>query len=180
MKIALVASAQHPIVEPFAGGLEAHTSYLAAGLRDRLHEVTVFAANPDSPEESEPFAGDLALSAVARGDGSMPEEAFMLEHHAYLRLMLRLSASRFDVVQNSSLHYLPVAMSPMLGRPLVTTLHTPPTPWLESAFCCSGELDVGKATCVSVSQANARLWQRSVEVREVIPKRRGHRNLAVQ
>ncbi len=164
-----MASARHPIIEPFAGGLEAHTSYLAAGLEERGHDVTVFAAGPDASGEVGPFAEDLTLSAVARGDGSMPEEAFMLEHHAYLRLMLRLSASGFDVVQNSSLHYLPVAMSPMLGRPLVTTLHTPPTPWLESAFGCMGQTGTGQAVCVSVSRANARLWRQSVEVREVIP-----------
>jgi glycosyltransferase involved in cell wall biosynthesis len=160
LKIALVASLRHPIGEPFAGGLEAHTSYLAAGLRSRGHEVAVFAANPGGAALGE----ELNLSDLARGDVSMPEEAFMVEHHAYLRLMLRLSGSGFDVVHNNSLHYLPVAMAPMLGRPLVTTLHTPPTPWLESAFRCAGE-----ATCVSVSRANARAWEGSAEVREVIP-----------
>lgn len=164
LKVALIASSQHPIAEPFAGGLEAHTSLLAAGLRDRGHRVTVFAASA-SPESGITALSDgLDLSEAARDDASMPEEAFMVEHHAYLQLMLRLARSSFDVVQNNSLHYLPVAMSDMLGRPLVTTLHTPPTPWLESALrCASG------ATCVSVSEANAARWSASVAVHDVIP-----------
>ena len=38
----------------------------------------------------------------------------------------------FDIVHNNSLHHLPVAMASMLPVPMVTTLHTPPVPWLES------------------------------------------------
>lgn len=157
MKVALIGSARHGVEEPFAGGLEAHTSYLARGLEGLGHEVSVFAAGA---------GGDgFVPTEAARGDVSMPEESFMLEHHAYLELMLALSGSGFDVVHNNSLHYLPVAMSPMLGRPLVTTLHTPPTPWLQSALRCVG----GAATCVSVSRRNAASWGDTVRVREVIP-----------
>ena len=61
----------------------------------------------------------------------------MAEHHAYLGLMLdlaRTGARRFDIVHNNSLHHLPVAMAAMLSVPMVTTLHTPPIPWLESAI----------------------------------------------
>lgn len=157
MKVALIGSARHGVGEPFAGGLEAHTSYLARGLTGLGHEVSVFATGAAD-------AG-FAVSEAARRDVSMPEELFMLEHHSYLDLMLRLSGSGFDVVQNNSLHYLPVAMAPMLGRPLVTTLHTPPTPWLQSAFRCVE----GAATCVSVSRKNAASWEGEVRVREVIP-----------
>ena len=39
MRIGLVASARFPIIEPFAGGLEAHTWSLARGLRARGHRV---------------------------------------------------------------------------------------------------------------------------------------------
>ncbi|SES47958.1 hypothetical protein [Actinokineospora terrae] len=40
----------------------------------------------------------------------------------------------YDVVHNNSLHHLPVAMAAALSVPMLTTLHTPPTPWLESAI----------------------------------------------
>ena len=59
------------------------------------------------------------------------------EHHAYLDLMLRLAGEwdgRFDVVHNHSLHHLPIAMARAVRIPMVSTLHTPPTPWLESAI----------------------------------------------
>ena len=157
MKVALIGSVRHGVSEPFAGGLEAHTSYLARGLEGLGHEVAVFAAGAAD--------GGFIPSEASRRDVSMNDSSGMLEHHSYLRLMLRLSDSGFDVVQNNSLHYLPVAMSPMLGRPLVTTLHTPPTPWLQSAFRCVG----GMATCVSVSHRNAMSWGNAVRVREVIP-----------
>ena len=61
----------------------------------------------------------------------------MDEHHAYLQLMLRLGRTGrgdFDVIHNHSLHYLPVAMAATVPVPIVCTLHTPPTPWLESAI----------------------------------------------
>ena len=155
--MALIGSARHGIGEPFAGGLEAHTSYLARGLKSLGHEVAVFATA--DPEDA------FVPSEAAKRDVSMPGESFMREHHSYLKLMLALSGSGFDVVQNNSLHYLPVAMAPMLGRPLVTTLHTPPTPWLQSALRCVGRA----ATCVSVSEKNAASWGDDVRVREVIP-----------
>ena len=49
--------------------------------------------------------------------------------------MLELHArGDVDVIHNNSLHHLPVAMAAACGAPMVTTLHTPPTPWLEPAI----------------------------------------------
>ena len=39
-----------------------------------------------------------------------------------------------DVIHNNSLHYLPIALAATRRAPMVTTLHTPPTPWLEPAI----------------------------------------------
>ncbi|MBW0118390.1 glycosyltransferase [Pseudonocardia abyssalis] len=135
-RVALIASARYPIREPFPGGLEAHTWQLASRLRERGHEVTVFGgAGSDPALDVREMAPLPALSAHARSDVSMPAEWFLAEHHAYLGLMLELAApdAPYDVVHNNSLHYLPVAMGPAVVRPVLTTLHTPPTPWLESA-----------------------------------------------
>jgi hypothetical protein len=101
------------------------------------------------------------ISAAARADVSMPPESFLAEHHAYLQLMLDLAErgnSDFDVIHNNSLHYLPVAMARSLRVPVISTLHTPPTPWLESA------IQAGRCPGVftAVSGHTARAWRHAV------------------
>jgi glycosyltransferase involved in cell wall biosynthesis len=91
----------------------------------------------------------------------------MEEHHAYLSLMLDLArdgADDFDLVLNNSLHHLPVAMASSLRIPMVTTLHTPPVPWLESAIAVAG--DAG--TFVAVSRAMGRAWSHVVSARTIL------------
>ncbi|HWF33149.1 MAG TPA: glycosyltransferase [Solirubrobacteraceae bacterium] len=159
LRIAVLAAARHPIREPFAGGLEAHVHSLAVSLAARGHDVVLFGG-----PGSEPLAGvrvrGLArptLSAAACADASMTSVEQVGEHHAYLRLMLELSASdEFDVIHNHSLHYLPIAMAPALSTPMITTLHTPPTPWLESAIQATNGTSL--TTFVAVSRHTARAW----------------------
>jgi glycosyltransferase involved in cell wall biosynthesis len=161
LRICLIASSRFPVAEPFAGGLEAHTHALATELRARGHSVTLFAAPGSDPE-----LGVDALDVdtfepgdAARADVGAPPAAWMREHHAYLGLMLELArtgADRFDVVHNNSLHHLPVAMSAMVPVPMVTTLHTPPTPWLESAIRLTPT-----AQFVAVSRFTAEQWRSS-------------------
>jgi glycosyltransferase involved in cell wall biosynthesis len=169
VRVGIVASARHPIREPFAGGLEMHTHVLATHLRRRGHEVTVFASGESDPELGVepvcPAASGLDLSTAAQDDPSMLSERFMDEHHAYLHMMLGLRHREFDVVQNSSLHYLPIAMADAVPAALVTTLHTPPTPWIESAALAA---DGANVTFVSVSRHNADAWSR-LAVDRVIP-----------
>jgi glycosyltransferase involved in cell wall biosynthesis len=159
-RLAIIGSARHPIREPFAGGLEAHTWALARALRDRGHEVTLFAGPGSDPAldvEELPIRWPR-ISATARADVSMTADAWLEEHHAYLTLMLDLSRSaRFDVVHNNCLHHLPIAMAPALSTPMVTTLHTPPTPWLESAI----QTGPSPVTFVAVSEHAARVWRSS-------------------
>jgi glycosyltransferase involved in cell wall biosynthesis len=162
LRVALIASARYPIRQPFAGGLEAHTWALARGLRRRGHQVTIFAGagcDPDlavrqiTPRRAE-------LSAAARADVSMSPESWLQDHHAYLQLMMELAApdAPFDIVHNNCLHYLPLATARLLELPMVSTLHTPPTPWLESA--------IQSGTCpvhfVAVSHHTARSWQHQI------------------
>lgn len=171
MHIGIVASTRNPIREPFAGGLERHTHALATGLRARGHDVTIFASGDSDPdmhvEPVCPRASGLDLSDAAAQDASMLSHRFMEEHHAYLSLMLRLARRNdVDVLQNSSLHHLPVAMADTLPMPLVTTLHTPPTPWIESAVAASPAATT--VTFVAVSEHTAASWTH-VPVARVIP-----------
>ncbi len=159
MRVCLIASSRFPIAEPFAGGLEAHTALLAAGLRRRGHVVTLFAA---AGSDSSLGVTHLELplfepSAAARADVGAPPESWMREHHAYLDLMVRLvreGSRHFDVVHNNSLHHLPVAMASALDVPVVTSLHTPPIAWLESAIALAPE----SATFTAVSRRTADSW----------------------
>jgi glycosyltransferase involved in cell wall biosynthesis len=170
LRLAIIASARFPIRQPFAGGLEAHTWVLARELRLRGHEVALFAGAGSDPALGvrELSLSRLAVSAAARADVSMSPQLWLAEHHAYLELMLYLAQSpdgRFDVVHNNSLHYLPVAMAATLPGPMVTTLHTPPTPWLESAIQAPPYCPVAFA---AVSEYTANAWRHVVPRSSVI------------
>ncbi|MDN4160395.1 glycosyltransferase family 4 protein [Nocardioides abyssi] len=159
MRICLIASSRFPVAEPFAGGLEAMTHALARELVDRGHDVALFAgpgSDPRLPVELLDLP-DFEPSEIAMADVNAPSRRWMAEHHAYLSLMLGLAGGqdrRFDVVHNNSLHHLPIAMARTLSVPVVTTLHTPPLPWLESAIALAPE----ESSFVAVSRATARAW----------------------
>ena len=158
LRICLVANSRFPISEPFTGGLESMTWHLARELIRRGHDVAVFAA-----PGSDPALGVVELDVAAlphhagRHDVGAPPYVEVAEHHAYLALMLELGSTtgrRFDVLHNNSLHYLPVAMSGSVPMPVLTTLHTPPLWWLESAV----RLDRGASSFAAVSRFTAASW----------------------
>jgi glycosyltransferase involved in cell wall biosynthesis len=171
LRIALIASSRFPISQPFAGGLEAHVWHLSRALSRAGHDVSVFAAAGSDLESGcrTLAVRPLLVSELARADVSMSPEAFMADHHAYLALMLELAGSGrrdFDVIHNHSLHYLPVAMASSLSTPMLTTVHTPPTPWLESAIDASGGLGTQFA---AVSGHTATLWRSVIPHISVVP-----------
>lgn len=167
MDVAIVATARFPIAEPLAGGLEMHTYVLAAELAGRGHTVTVYAAGGSGPFTVEAMLPvDFAASAIARRDVSAPPATMLSEHHSYLDAMLRLAESEHDVVHVNAVHYLPFVSGALLSAPMVGTLHTPPTPWLESAMALA-KRGRGRPYLVSVSAANAASWDDGV-VDEVI------------
>ena len=168
LEIAIIAGLRFGTSEPFAGGLEHHTDVLASTLGRLGHSVTVFAGTgevPDDPRRRYALESlvdqTLELSDSARSDVSMPPERFMIEHDAYLDLADRLADRAFDIVHNNSLHYLPV-----LGdarHRTVHTLHTPPTPWLESAHRIGRHRRRDHTRTVSVSHDNAQRWDGVVD-----------------
>jgi len=157
LRVGLIGGVRFPQGPPFAGGLEAHTWALAEGLRDRGHAVTVFGADAPPGCEVHEVRIDWQPSEQARRDVSNRPADVVAEHHAYLQIMqhLALGEPEVDVVHNNSTHYLPLTLASVLPVPMVTTLHTPPTPWLESAFA----LGAGRhGHVVSVSRSNAGQW----------------------
>jgi glycosyltransferase involved in cell wall biosynthesis len=168
MHVVLIASSRFPLAEPFAGGLESLTWNLCRGLRERGVEVTVFAGAGSDPRlgARELATRPLALSDSARRDVAMPPASWLTEHHAYLQLMLELQQrDDVDVVHNNSLHHLPVAMAAAARAPMVTTLHTPPTPWLEPAIAIA---DDPRSRYVAVSEHTRASWRHAADA-EVVP-----------
>jgi glycosyltransferase involved in cell wall biosynthesis len=163
LRICMIASSRFPVCEPFAGGLEAHTFMLTRELIRRGHDVTLY-AGPGTDPALGAHTLDVAAfdsSPQARADvGSVPE-MWIQEHHAYLALLLGLmreSDMAFDIIHNNSLHHLPIAMAEALPAPMVTTLHTPPVAWLESALRFAPE----DSRFVAVSDHVGRSWEHVV------------------
>lgn len=168
MHVVILAAARHPLRQPFAGGLESLTWALVRGLRQRGVDVTLFAGPGSDPEldATELAVLPLSLSAAARSDVSMPPEPWLREHHAYLQVMLGLrDRGDVDLIHNNSLHFLPLALAQSCAAPMLTTLHTPPTPWLEPAITL---MDQRRATFAAVSRHTADLWAH-VTTAEVLP-----------
>jgi glycosyltransferase involved in cell wall biosynthesis len=169
LRIALIASNRFPISQPFAGGLEAHVWHLARALARADHDVVLYAGEGSDPElDCDTLTvHELRLSPAAQGDSSMPARQFMTDHHAYLSLMMQLSTSAsFDIIHNHSLHHLPVAMAPLVSTPMLTTVHTPPTPWIESAVAVTGGAGTRFA---AVSRYTADAWKHAIEEMTVVP-----------
>jgi len=158
MRIAMLATSRHPIAEPYAGGQESHTALLVRGLRSLGHFVRLYAVDgtdEDLADELVPYAGRPALSDLARRDPSMPELGFLSDLTSFTGAVADLLArDDVDAVHNQSLHFLPLALSTALRVPFVTTLHTPPYPWMELGIA----LAPPRAEFVSVSVANAGGW----------------------
>jgi glycosyltransferase involved in cell wall biosynthesis len=169
VRICLIASSRYPIREPFAGGLESMTATIARGLAERGHEVTLFAgagSDESLPVRVLPLSA-VEVSTAAMADKFAPGPDWLADHHAYLALMLSLSrtgAEDYDVVHNNSLHHLPIAMAPAVDVPMLTTLHTPPLPMLESALALSPR----PPHFVSVSEWTAAAWRHVVDS-DVVP-----------
>lgn len=164
LRIAVIATSRYPVRQPFAGGLEAVVWHLVQRLRRRGHTVSLFAQQGSDgvdPDFAFPTPG-WQPSETAAQDVSMPSAQFMSEHHSYLRLMMALAqplADRFDVVHNHALHHLPVAMAGLLPMPVLTTLHTPPTPWLESAVTAAPAWAAPPGPFAAVSEFIASAWR---------------------
>ncbi|SJM48957.1 glycosyltransferase [Gulosibacter sp. 10] len=172
MHIVLLAHTRFPLRQPFHGGLESMTWHLARGLAEHGMRVSLLAAPGSTPIPGVEFldAPALRLSEAARADVSMPDTERIEAHHTYLRAMLELTVRNdVDIVHNHSLHHLPIALQPLLAAPLLTTLHTPPVPWLESAVQCARALrGTGmEPRFLAVSAHTSAQWRHLVDARVV-------------
>lgn len=165
----MLATSRHPIREPYVGGQESHTAVLARGLREQGHHVRLYArpgTDPELADEIVPYPDLPPLSAVAAVDPALPEPEFLRDHAAFLAAVRDLLARPdVDVVHNQSLHFLPLALSEVLPAPLVTTLHTPPFPWMELGIALAGP----RSAYVCVSEASAADWTSLPHPPRIVP-----------
>lgn len=136
MNIALLAHLKYPIAEPFHGGLEMHTHILAKGLMSRGHDVTLYATKDSDPcfRIRRPRRGVVQMDNgvdLFADDPNFGKE-FIETFHVHMDIMVELQRSKYDLVHNNSLNFLPLAMAHTLPCPMVSVLHTPPFPSLQS------------------------------------------------
>jgi len=169
MKIGIIAHLKHPIIAPFAGGLEVFTHQVTSSLQALGHEVMLFASSASDP--ALPLKSIYSdehydeQSKVRKQKKDLPSE-YIAEHHAYLELMMSIDDYGFDIIFNNSLHYIPITMAGTLSTPMVTVLHTPPFYELELAIKAERKRKV--IDYITVSQQNAKNWSSLVEDCEVI------------
>lgn len=167
LDLAILAAARFAIREPFAGGMEAHTHALAEGLTRQGHKVTVYAADGDGRfEVRRMLPVDFRPTDVARRDVAALPNDVIAEHHSYLEAIVHLASSSHQLVHLNSVHHLPFACTGLLPAAVTATLHSPPTPWLESAVTIARQRR-NPPHLASVSRSNADAWA-AVGVDQVI------------
>lgn len=166
LRIAVLAHLHHPIKQPFAGGMESHTSHLVAGLTTRGHRVTLFAKEgSEAPCQVEPvLAHQYNVDGYPDSDG---------KHQQHLRLdgamaqaIKLIRGGDFDVVLNNSLS--PVPQYELAGVPTLHVLHTPVLPRLAEVFGTPGWEPDSIHRFVTVSHANAAQWRQWLPTIEVV------------
>jgi len=164
LRIGVVAPLRYPIRQPHAGGLESSVWNQVRTLRARGHEVLLCA--PEGSDFLDGGPAEFTLPAVEWDD---PSEATDTTYpDGYLERALPAldralawiaeHADRFDVVENHSLHGLPLSWAGRLGVPVVSTLHTPTLPDLLEHHALGSE---PRSSFLAVSDHTAREWRAS-------------------
>jgi glycosyltransferase involved in cell wall biosynthesis len=143
LRILVVAPSRHPIREPHAGGLEALVWDRVRSLRASGHEVTLVAARGSDFLDRTPER--MRLPQVVWGGGRSSDEAYPDGYLDQVASVLDAVVDElvtdpgaFDLIDNHSLHPVPIARAAEHGIPMLTTLHTPPLPELVQAADTAG------------------------------------------
>ncbi|MCZ4222546.1 glycosyltransferase [Pedobacter rhodius] len=164
MKIGIIAHLKHPIIAPFAGGLEVFTHQVTTALVAMGHDVMLFASDASDPAlPLEPILSDNhydKTTGIRKKKKDLPSE-YIAEHHAYFGLMTKIDDYGLDIIFNNSLHYIPITMAGTLQTPMVTVLHTPPFYELDMAIAAERRQPV--INYVTVSGQSAFNWRKHVK-----------------
>jgi glycosyltransferase involved in cell wall biosynthesis len=165
VRVALLAHLHHAIAEPFAGGMEAHTSMVADELVRRGHDVTLFAKDHSvTLARLEPILGD----DFDYGKATDADTRDRVLDDAVTRALNRIEDGGYDVVFNNSLSPLPY--TELAAWPMLTVLHTPPTLERVNAVIEDPYWKPGpRHAFVGVSQLNTASWRTKLPQVQHIP-----------
>ena len=155
MKIAVIGPSRFPIREPYAGGLEVVVAKEVPALRERGHDVTLFAAAGSQGHDPR-FEFTAMANATGFGDSFYPPGGYEADAAEFHRLMDHLAGSDFDVVLNHSLSHVPLIRAADLGARMITTLHCPRLGPMQDAFDQLGE---ATGSVLAVSRSVLRSWR---------------------
>ena len=158
MKIAIVGLLHHPIAEPFAGGMESHTWWLAKKLIEKGHEVTLFASGDSDPAVGLSACIDSSLNAIHPGTQNLRGRQ-TCNMNAYASVIKQICDGNFDIVHNNALHPLLLLSAVDLPVPMLMVLHTPVYKELAAAVqYADARNESGNLGFVAVSNNLAEEW----------------------
>lgn len=157
MKIAIVGLLHHPIAEPFAGGMESHTWWLAKKLIEKGHEVTLFASGDSDPTLGLVPCIETAFATHPKAKTISGRQACNMS--AYAGVIRQICQGDFDVIHNNALHPFLLLSAADLPVPMLNVLHTPPYKELAAAVkYAAARNNSGRLAAVAVSQSLAAEW----------------------
>ncbi|MCT8340980.1 glycosyltransferase [Flavobacteriaceae bacterium TK19130] len=165
MRIAIIAHSLYPIKEPYAGGLEMITYLLCKALKNRGHEIDLY-AHRDSTKDVNLIPIDIDFSSSLDGKRGNDLDNDKNTYINYTKLLFHLREMPYDIIHNHSLHHQPIILGNLMDKPFITSFHTPPFPNLKMALMAMRYNQHQQFTFVSESlQKN---WNTLVEDSEVI------------
>ena len=157
MKIAIVGLLHYPIAEPFAGGMESHTWWLAKKLMEKGHQVTLFASGDSDLEMGLSPCLDKSLSVHPQAETWLGRQTCNM--NAYASAIKQICNGDFDVVHNNALHPLLLLSAADLPVPMLMVLHTPVYKELAAAIqYADARNEFGNLEIVAVSNSLAEAW----------------------
>ena len=157
MKIAIVGLLHHPIAEPFAGGMESHTWWLAKKLMQKGHEVTLFASGDSDPEIGLSPCIDRSLNINPAAREPLARQTCNM--NAYADVIKQVCNGGFDIVHNNALHPLLLLSAVDMPVPMLMVLHTPVYDELAAAVqYADARNGAGNLGFVAVSNSLAEEW----------------------
>ena len=168
MKIAIVGLLHYPIAEPFAGGMEAHTWWLAKKLIQRGHDVTLFASGDSDPNLGLSPCIDKAFSTPRPQPQALINQQEVCNRLAYAKVIKQIHSGQFDVVHNNALHPSLLLSAASLPAPMLMVLHTPPYAELVAAIKYANVHNTyNLLIAVAVSKSLAKEWRSLISAKVV-------------
>ncbi len=186
MRIALVAPLISPIAPPFLGGAQALLADLAAGLAERGHHVTLFAASGSAIHAPGVVVRDVGINsrrlrparffeadASAAGQSEPSDPSFFRSVDAFRRVftLLQQELSAYDLIHAHAFDWPAFAFGALLAtqRPVVHTLHLPAINPAINALLRELRETGNPTRFITVSQACADTYRPYVPMDAIIP-----------